>query len=482
MISTHFTTTSHIENPLIQSNGLQTDLRTKCILLATDLQEGKIATVEDFLYRIIECYPDSVDSYTTFSYTSPTPGNKGQHDEAKRTLMSFAAFYWVYTRDYASFIKGQPKPELEFQQFENLHNEYKKIYSTPELLHLKFALLELHDIGKVERFQMQIKDLCPDFEGFDHDAFLLKAFDLHAENRLPQGILPKGFYTLDAYEQKKIHDGWKMQMLIGQVTQLESPAASISGFIHLRNQDPEAAKFYINHERIDVQGALGNRDLDLVEEHGRYYAIPKQGSFLYNQGLCQAHDLLTTSLFNESLSSPTQIYSDYAEKRAQMAGFSILDEKTKTMNPKDIFLIRLIAMNRFFKDEEVIQTQELVRFLLESSNPHDALLLEELTNTGCDGKKAILPYYGPQMFVNIRSNQHFAAIATLDKMLVGCRLMAKIFETARNSFPQDKQEGNGILSINFWEICIAINQEKDFDSLLKKEIIIDPKTLTARFI
>lgn len=479
MISTNF---PYVQNSIFDFPRSQADLKSECIALATDLQAGKISNVETFLYRIIECYPDTIDSYTSFTYTSPTPGNKGQYDEAKRTLMSFAAFYWVYTGDYAAFIKGQPQPVLEPQQFMKLHEEYKATYSTPDLLHLKFALLELHDIGKVERFQEQIKDLCPDFHRIDHDSFLLKALQLHKENRLPRGILPKSFYTLTFEEKEKIFDGWSMEMLIGQVTQLEAPQASVRGFVLLRSKDPEAAKFYINHEKIDVQGALGNRDLDLVEEEGRYYAIPKQGSFLYNQGLCAAHNHLIASFFDPSLSSAQEIYEDYAKKRAEMAGFSILNPETNQIDSKDMLLIRLIAMNRFFSSEEVLQTKELVHFLITSQNPHDALLFQELIITGLDGKKAILPYYGPQMLVNIRANKNFSEVSILDKMLVGCRLMAKVFEAVRKIVPQEQQEGNGILSIDFWLICTAINEEKDFNSLSTKEIAIDPLTLRARFV
>ncbi len=445
---------------------VEKDLKAKGLELAANLVNNKISTVEEFLDGVIDAHPHVIKGYVGTVFTSPDAAPKNSDDEAKRTLMSFAALFWIYTDNYEAFKAGQLAPQISLTNFNSLRDHYRKNYDTAEKLHAKMAMLEGHDLGKVLKFQDAIRAMTGKAHLVDHDEIYLEALILAREGRIKRedGILPESYFDLDVQDQEMIFLGWNMRFNTGQFTQFECPEVCIDGYLDSRAKNPQAAENFVDHERVDLQGVMGNVHLDLVDGHAK----PKQGSLLYNDELCTAHNAMTSALNNLSLTTPKAVYMNYLQFRANLVGFSVTDAVTYAAG-------RLVGMCRFFAAAKGQAVLSHVQSMDKECN-----LIKELNVTGKDGQKAVLPYYVPQMFVNILG--HKASTATLERRIeIGCIVLDKLYKAVRAAVPAENQTGNGVLSSNMWLICTAINAEANVENLVSKEIVINPVTLAATF-
>ncbi len=393
--------------------------------LAKDLLAGAIPGKDatEFLKRAQAIYPE-IDMYAGEVDISPSALDQKQPDpknEAMRTKLSFACFFYLMTKNYAKFTENH-KPPMSKDEFDAKAEEFRRFCHNPDMVNLMLTTMAVHDLGKVKAFANLVREVSGKKDEYNHDTILRLALEninkdtKGADGKTLADWLPS-YARLPAHLQEKILHAWKSDFNGPQLIQGENLAANLESYMKMKKQDPVAAENFRLHDILDMGGTVGfnpysvdkkDNDGNVVKDSkGEVVKEMKDGFATKGPILLDKDHYFAIECFNKALATsntPKEAYAKYFTLR----GERLFGKNFNLGNAAETqAILRLCCMNRYYDKAQ----GELVKNAFNAL-PADikANLTNELGRSGFENdQKALLLYYAPALVQGHR-NAHIATI------------------------------------------------------------------------
>lgn len=312
-----------------------------------------------------------------------------KHIEFDRTAVGISVLNWILQDDYEHFTECQPEGvRLSRESFDELRDYTCRVLQSNDGTEALLALIVLSRTGMVRTDAwaamvafMAVNDLTKIDEvvhgiekqhgisDVDHDKVLYRALTANPD-------VSPSFARLLPEFKNMILEGLSAEFNIGQLMQGECPAGSLRKVSTLSSA---ALDFYLLHAFCDIAGAAGHMN--------------EKGSLVMTEPTYRSFKLAVESL--EKLREGRgieEVYWDYFRKRADQYGLDV-------SRPAERALTRVACMLRLSNEAEVRTLKGAFESLPQNVQ---GILTRELNMNGTQDGQAILPYYAPAMFANLR--------------------------------------------------------------------------------
>lgn len=303
--------------------------------------------------------------------------------EVNRTLVSMLALKWILANDYNTLTTHQEGQRLTRQSFDQLRKYFlAHIVDSEDVVALLVATV-VGDLGKDSALLHDVIEISgPIHFKPNHDEVAYLAQAVH--------IIP-AVEILNSRDRSDVVAGMRIagKLNINQLVQAENVPGSILPVVELKHQ-PRALHLKIIEVLLDVAGAGGHFD--------------SRGAIRLTETVFQKYYSAVRALVDfleERLTTVEECYNQFLSDTGMnlvKGGFETLSAH----NPSDRALLRIMLMARV---ENIDEAAEL-KGAFETVPPSEKqCLMDGLNATGTDGSRAVIPYYGPALFAQVRKLQ-----------------------------------------------------------------------------
>lgn len=383
---------------------------------------------------------DDLESPSHFFYKESFP-------EFDRSFLSLMAVNWLIKggkESYEALVSAQKGDEkLSYENFENLHQRYKKLISSGKVTLEDFErALVLGDTGKTETAREYFKAL--NIIAPDHDDFLKEA--LQKDPTLFPSFKKMGPWVKKILPQISgmIHFGHFLH-LEGGVEMLDPLASS-----KIVLEDPEALEFDFLVHIADVAGAGGhlNPRSSIVLTQNAYKALQAMDDAL--------------NLFKKEGTTSRAVLENYIKVRAEWLGLTGLTREER-------LLTRVGTMIRLFEKEE----GQILRAGFEKFDSDQKELLLKMLDPLSPSLPQVTPTYVPAVLGNLYNNKKLGDTKEerlLKTIEIGLPLVSRILRTYQENLTQGKIFDKNA-PLNFNDLARVAKEAPE--SLSSLEFVID---------
>lgn len=303
--------------------------------------------------------------------------------EVNRTLVSMLALKWILANDYNTLTRHQKGQPLTRHSFDRLRKYFlAHIVDSNDVVALLVATV-VGDLGKDPALlQSVIEILGPIHPEPNHDEVACLAQSVH--------IIP-AVEILSPRSRSDVVAGMRLagKLNISQLVQAENVPGSILPVVELKHQ-PHALHLKVIEVLLDVAGAGGHLD--------------SRGAIRLTETVFQKYHSAVRALVDlleERLATVEECYNQIlgdTSKSLVKEGFEALSAH----NPSDRALLRVMLMARVENRDEAAE----LKVAFETVPPSEKQsLIDGLNAVGTYGSRAVIPYYGPALFAQVRKLQ-----------------------------------------------------------------------------